>query len=47
MAFDMAEVFFTWVWGFIPGVLVGMALAILVARIENTKLGGDQTGHCP
>lgn len=42
MTFDMAEVFFIWMWGFIPGALVGVALAILVARIENTKLGGDK-----
>lgn len=40
MTFTMFEVFFTWVWGFAPGVLVGIALAIFVARIENAKLGG-------
>lgn len=42
MVFSMFEVFYTWVWGFVPGVLVGIALAIFVARIENVKLGGDK-----
>ena len=40
MSFDMYDIFFTWVWGFLPGVMVGIALAILVARIERVKVGG-------
>lgn len=42
MITTMYGVFVVWTWGLVSGVVIGAAIAILVARIENIRLGSKK-----